>query len=230
MGRWLVRWWPLPSFLNQSPSNGVRFASKFSDRCETRNFCPAMNANRSLRVIEDCAASVGIGMVECWELDQLGMTAANRLAMERAVFALDLEPSALLLDAVVTDLDMPQVGLIDGDALCLSIAAASIVAKVTRDRLMIALHDVDSRYGLDRHVGYGTRSHLVRIAGTRSSMFSSKVFPTGAGMHGALVSTARHLQTGRDGEDRAVAEMQATWVSLGRDETGDARLVSWTRS
>lgn len=114
----------------------------------------------ALPVIHECASAIGIGMVECDELDALGMTAANRLAMERAVFDLAAEPGVLLLDAFVTDLAMPQVGLIDGDARCLSIAAASIVAKVTRDRLMIALHESDCRYGLDQHVGYGTRAHL----------------------------------------------------------------------
>lgn len=114
----------------------------------------------ALVVIHDCATHVAIGMVECYELDALGMTAANRLAMERAVFGISEEPEAIMLDAFVTDLPMPQVGLIDGDALCLSIAAASIVAKVTRDRLMIALHEVDCRYGFDQHVGYGTSSHL----------------------------------------------------------------------
>ena len=116
--------------------------------------------DQALIVIQACATTIGIGMVECEELDALGMTAANRLAMERAVFGLSAEPHALLLDAFVTDLAMPQVGLIDGDALCLSIAAASIVAKVTRDRLMIALHETDCRYGFDQHVGYGTRAHL----------------------------------------------------------------------
>lgn len=118
----------------------------------------------SLLVIERCATAIGIGKVECDEIDQLGMTAANRLAMERAVFALGTEPSALLLDAFVTDLDFPQVGLIDGDARCLSIAAASIVAKVTRDRLMCDLHAIDGRYGLDQHVGYGTKLHLRALA------------------------------------------------------------------
>jgi ribonuclease HII len=115
---------------------------------------------QALVVIQDCASSVGIGIVECDELDELGMTVANRLAMERAVFGLAGEPQALLLDAFVTDLSMPQVGLIDGDALCLSVAAASIVAKVTRDRVMIALHETDCRYGFDQHVGYGTKAHL----------------------------------------------------------------------
>jgi ribonuclease HII len=83
--------------------------------------------------------------------------------MERAVFGLGSDPHALMLDAFVTDLPMPQVGLIDGDALCLSIAAASIVAKVTRDRLMIALHEFDCRYGFDQHVGYGTKAHLCAL-------------------------------------------------------------------
>ena len=120
--------------------------------------------NSSLVVIQQCARAIGVGMVECTEIDALGMTAANRMAMERAVFELGCDPSALLLDAFVTDLPMPQVGLIDGDARCLSIAAASIVAKVTRDRLMCDLHLVDDRYGLDQHVGYGTPSHLRALA------------------------------------------------------------------
>lgn len=118
----------------------------------------------ALSLIEGCSVAIGIGMVECHEIDALGMTAANRLVMERAVFRLGSEPSALLLDAFVTDLSMPQVGLIDGDARCLSIAAASIVAKVTRDRMMCALHAEDSRYGLDQHVGYGTPAHLRALA------------------------------------------------------------------
>jgi ribonuclease HII len=114
----------------------------------------------ALKVIQGCASCVGIGFVESHEVDALGMTAANRIAMERAVFDMNVDPDVLLLDAFVTDLPMPQLGLIDGDTICLSISAASIVAKVTRDRLMIALHERDSRYGLDKHVGYGTRAHL----------------------------------------------------------------------
>jgi ribonuclease HII len=118
----------------------------------------------SLDVIQASSVAIGIGMVECEEIDALGMTAANRLAMERSVFGLELPPSLLLLDAFVTDLEMPQIGLIDGDARCLSIAAASIVAKVTRDKLMCAIHTQDSRYGFDQHVGYGTPEHLRALA------------------------------------------------------------------
>jgi len=114
----------------------------------------------ALDIIQQCAVGIGIAQVECGEIDLFGMTAANRMAMERAVFCLGHRPSVLLLDAFVTDLEMPQVGLIDGDALCLSIAAASIVAKVARDRQMCALHEIDGRYGFDQHVGYGTPAHL----------------------------------------------------------------------
>jgi ribonuclease HII len=106
------------------------------------------------------AVAIGIGVVESEELDEVGLGAANRMAMERAVFGLDVEPEAVLLDAAVTELPMPQVGLIDGDATCLSIAAASVVAKVTRDRLMVALDLADDRYGFAMHKGYGTASHL----------------------------------------------------------------------
>lgn len=113
--------------------------------------------------IEACAVAVAIGMVEAGELDAIGVGPANRLAMERAVFALPQEPDALLLDACVVDLGMPQVGAIRGDAASLSIAAASIVAKVTRDRIMVGHHAVDDRYGFEVHKGYGTPVHLAAL-------------------------------------------------------------------
>jgi ribonuclease HII len=113
--------------------------------------------------IAEIADGIGIGVVDAGELDAIGVAAANRLAMERAVLALPRPPCALLLDAAVTDLGLPQVGIIDGDATCLSIAAASIVAKVTRDRLMMKCHQRDDRYGFDQHKGYGTALHLAAL-------------------------------------------------------------------
>ena len=110
--------------------------------------------------IHEAAGGIGIGEVSAAEIDDLGLGPANRLAMLRAVAALPIEPDAILLDAMTLDLDMPQVGLIGGDARCLSVAAASIVAKVYRDRLMVALGDTLGDYGFDRHVGYGTPTHL----------------------------------------------------------------------
>jgi ribonuclease HII len=99
-------------------------------------------------------------MVEPDEIDAIGINPANRSAMERAVLALSSEPDMLLIDALTLDLDTPQIGVIDGDAQSISIAAASIVAKVTRDRLMISMHTSWPEYGFDRHKGYGVASHL----------------------------------------------------------------------
>jgi ribonuclease HII len=115
---------------------------------------------RLAEALQSCARAIGVGLVEPNEIDELGLTAANRIAMERAVWTLPAEADALLLDAFMIDSELPQHGLIDGDALCLSIAAASVIAKVTRDRLMIAAHAADGRYGFDRHKGYGAPSHL----------------------------------------------------------------------
>ncbi len=113
-----------------------------------------------------CAAAeaVAVGVVEADELDAIGLGAANRQAMERAVLSLPVAPDALLLDACVLDLGLPQVGLIDGDARCLSIAAASIVAKVTRDRVMEEGHGADPRFGFTAHKGYASSLHRERLA------------------------------------------------------------------
>lgn len=114
-------------------------------------------------VIRAEALAVAIGIVESDELDEVGLGPANRLAMERAVYGLSIEPEVVFLDAAVTELPLPQVGLIDGDARCLSIAAASIIAKVTRDRLMVELDLVENLYGFAAHKGYGTPSHLAAL-------------------------------------------------------------------
>ena len=114
--------------------------------------------------IRAAATGVAVGVVEAEELDAVGLAAANRLAMERAVAGLPEEPDALLLDAAVVDIGLPQVGLIDGDARCLSIAAASIVAKVTRDGVMAACEGAEARYGFALHKGYASALHRERLA------------------------------------------------------------------
>jgi ribonuclease HII len=117
-----------------------------------------------LGAIEQAAVAIGVGVVPVEELDDLGLGPANRIAMERAVLRLGLEPDALVIDACVLDLGCPQSGPIDGDALSLSVAAASIVAKVTRDRVMIALGKDDPRYGFELHKGYSSALHKARLA------------------------------------------------------------------
>jgi ribonuclease HII len=114
--------------------------------------------------VQDAAVCWGIGVVEVEEIDAMGISAANRLAMERAVWSLPKQPDALLLDAMTIEIGLPQVGLIDGDAKCFSIAAASIIAKVTRDRFMRQCHESDPRYDFSIHKGYCTPGHLERLA------------------------------------------------------------------
>ncbi len=115
------------------------------------------------RWIVEQGALVSIAEVGCAELDLIGVAAANRCAMERAVLGLELQPDMLLIDAMTIDLETPQIGVIDGDAQSLSIAAASIVAKVHRDALMVDLDSVHPHYGFARHKGYGVPFHLAAL-------------------------------------------------------------------
>ncbi|MDQ4099807.1 MAG: ribonuclease HII [Chloroflexota bacterium] len=114
--------------------------------------------------IADAALAIGIGVVPPATVDTLGIVAANRRAMEDAILQLSVTPDAVLLDAIVTDLGHLQIGLIDGDARSLSIAAASIIAKVTRDRFMIEQDMEHPHYGFAAHKGYGVARHLSALA------------------------------------------------------------------
>jgi ribonuclease HII len=108
------------------------------------------------------AVSVGIGSVEL--IDERNILQATKYAMRSAMQKLSPQPHALLLDALLlSDILLPQRSIIKGDARCLSIAAASIIAKVTRDRLMLQLHEEYPAYGFDRHKGYGTEAHLAAL-------------------------------------------------------------------
>ncbi len=108
------------------------------------------------------AVGVGVGSVEL--IDQRNILQATKCAMRSALTQLPLPPHALLLDALLLhDIPLPQRSLIKGDARCLSIAAASIIAKVTRDRLMLELHEQYPHYGFDQHKGYGTPAHLAAL-------------------------------------------------------------------
>jgi ribonuclease HII len=105
-----------------------------------------------------CWSVVG---VEPTEIDRINIHQASLRAMQRAIMALTPLPDMVLVDAFrVPDLPMAQRGVVHGDTRCTAIAAASIVAKVTRDRAMLELHGRDPRYGFDRHKGYATRDHL----------------------------------------------------------------------
>ena len=110
------------------------------------------------------AMAVGVGSVEPAEVDRLGLTRARRLAMEAALAALGVPVDYLLIDAFdLPEAPLPQLAVIRGDSICASIMAASIVAKVHRDRLMIDYDALHPGYGFALHKGYATRSHREAI-------------------------------------------------------------------
>ena len=110
-------------------------------------------------------ASVGIGEASVEEIDTLNILAATMEAMRRAVLALPEPPDAVLVDGNRTpDLPFPARAIVKGDARSLSIAAASIIAKVTRDGAMARLAEHHPGYGWERNAGYGTAEHRAALA------------------------------------------------------------------
>ncbi len=112
------------------------------------------------RMIPEVALAWGVGLASQQEIDSLGIVPATRLAMLRALEACAARPQHLLIDALrLPGLDTPQTALIKGDARCMSIAAASVLAKTARDGLMVELDGEYPGYGFARHKGYGTSQH-----------------------------------------------------------------------
>jgi ribonuclease HII len=120
-------------------------------------------------IIMSEAIAVGIGIVDVDTIEAINIKQAARLAMKQAVEKLEAEPQYLLVDAETIDCVLPQLAIIHGDALSQAIAAASIIAKVTRDR-MCAKWDFDyPEYGIASHKGYATKEHrdmLIRFGPT----------------------------------------------------------------
>lgn len=110
--------------------------------------------------IRERAAAWAVAGADVFEIDHLNILQASRLAMRRAVEKLSLTPDYLLVDAVSVDGGVEQCALIHGDARSLSIAAASILAKVERDACMMKWHQVFPQYALDRNKGYSTPEHI----------------------------------------------------------------------
>ncbi len=112
------------------------------------------------RVLQS-AAGVGVGMIGHRAIDEMNILRATMKAMAMAVGKLPVVPEYLLVDGPrYDDAAIPYTAIVDGDALCCSIAAASIIAKVTRDRLMIEYDRLYPEYGFARHKGYGTPEHI----------------------------------------------------------------------
>jgi len=119
---------------------------------------------RLYSVVMQYAVSVGVGISSVELIDERNILQATRHAMCLALTQLSPSAQALLLDALLLpNISLLQRSIIKGDTRCLSIAAASIIAKVTRDRLMRQLHEQYPTYGFDQHKGYGTAAHIAAL-------------------------------------------------------------------
>ncbi|MBU0972505.1 MAG: ribonuclease HII [Proteobacteria bacterium] len=135
--------------------------------------CPGIDDSKKLSekrrdalfpVIQAQALAVGIGMADHREIDRINVLAAALLSMKRAVQNLAVGPDFLLVDGTFTlAMDLPQQAIVKGDARSISIAAASIIAKVTRDKLMTDFHKTYPQYDFIRHKGYPTKAHKQAI-------------------------------------------------------------------
>ena len=132
--------------------------------CDSKTV-PAAERERLYDQILFGAVAWAVGEADPSEIDRINIHQASLRAMQRAVLRLAPLPDIVLVDAFhVPDLPMAQRGVLHGDRRCSAIAAASIIAKVTRDRQMLDLHGRDPRYGFDRHKGYATAEHLEAVA------------------------------------------------------------------
>ncbi len=110
--------------------------------------------------IKENAIAYGIASVSAKEIDRANIYEATKIAMKEAIGQLKGQYNLVITDAMKLDLDKPVIALVKGDAKCLNVAAASILAKVTRDRYLKELDEAYPQYGFAKHKGYGTKEHL----------------------------------------------------------------------
>jgi len=164
-------------------------------------------------LIRHGALAVGLGSASSEEIDAIGIAPATRMAMARAVAGLKVKPDHLLIDAMpLPEPGIPFRAVIHGDALCRSIAAASIVAKVARDAQMVQEDASYPGYGFARHKGYGTPEHLESLARLGPCPIHRRSFaPVQAFLQPASEAPAvsESRRRGRTGEDAAVRHLQS---------------------
>ena len=114
-------------------------------------------------LIEEHAISIGIGVVNEKVIDEINIYEATKIAMKEAINNLSITPEHVLIDAMKLDIEIPSTSIIKGDAKSESIAAASIIAKVTRDRMMYELDKIHPEYDFKNNKGYGTKKHINAI-------------------------------------------------------------------
>ncbi|PKK93259.1 MAG: ribonuclease HII [Tenericutes bacterium HGW-Tenericutes-6] len=117
----------------------------------------------ALKEIKEQALAIGIGISSQEEIDLINIYRATKEAMLSAIESLKIKPDFLLIDAMPMEINIPLKSIIKGDTLSMSIAAASIVAKTTRDQYMIEMDKLFPNYGFKHHMGYGTKEHIEAI-------------------------------------------------------------------
>jgi ribonuclease HII len=141
-----------------------RASSKLKGLTDSKRLKPAQRDHYYDRLFE-VAVAIGVGEASCSEIDRINILQATFLAMRRALDQIE-RADHVLVDGnrPIPQLSCPQQAIVKGDGLSLSIAAASVIAKVTRDRAMEALHAEYPVYGFEQHKGYGTKAHYTAIA------------------------------------------------------------------
>jgi ribonuclease HII len=142
------------------PTDETLLAQTLAGVRDSKQMTPLERESRAPR-IKEVALTWSVGFSSAEEIDAQGIVHATRLAALRALSSLSLSPQYLLTDfrLELPQLDISQTALVKGDALCLSIAAASVLAKTARDKLMCTLDARYQGYGLEKHKGYGTLAH-----------------------------------------------------------------------
>ncbi len=196
---------------------------------DSKRLTPAQR-ERALRHIESIALAVGVGHCSAPEIDEMGIAPATRVAMKRALEALSLEPSYLLLDAFpLPGVATPQLAIVRGDATCMSIAAASIVAKVARDRHMAEQDERIPGYGFARHKGYGTAEHIRNLERLGPSSIHRRTFAP-LKLTLALSQETPRQGLGKTGEElarrRLVEDGRAVLAANFRTRSGEIDLVT----
>jgi ribonuclease HII len=176
-------------------------AASLAEVRDSKLLAPAKREILFSRIYE-VAVSVGVGMAPHSIVDSRGVVRATRIAMKQAIERLSPSPQSLLIDYLrLPEVMLPQKGIVHGDNLSFSIACASIIAKVTRDRIMVEFDRDYPGYGMARHKGYGTRQHVACLLRLGACPIHRRSFRPVREITQGLFSQADILKEGFDGQE-----------------------------
>jgi len=200
---------------------------------DSKTLSPDQRQRAYDRILER-AQAIGVGMAHAEAIDRMNVLRAGHEAMRQAVASCAILPDVALLDGLpVHPFPVPQIALVKGDSRSISVAAASIVAKVVRDRYMVEQHALWPQYGFDSHKGYSTPEHLARLREHGPCPLHRRSFAPVAEAAGLVLlplETDRRAETGASGEQVVAAHLQALgWRILAqrfRTQGGEVDLVA----